>query len=381
MVAVKILPSFFERHPDRLARFEREARVLASLNHPNIGAIYGIEEGDPAGLVLELVEGETLAQRLSSGRLSASEASAYARQIADALEAAHEKGIVHRDLKPANIKITPGGVVKVLDFGLAKAAAEGSAPGVTTATATREGVVLGTAPYMSPEQARGAVVDKRTDIWAFGCVLYEMLTGHRAFPGDSAVDVIAAVVGKEPDLDALPASTPRALRTIVERCLQKDPKLRARDIGDVRNQIDAAGQRNTSRRWIAPAAAGAAFVVLTVWAGIQFGRSSPPTPAVVTRAPDVAAFAALQAQQLTTSSGFDGFLRFSADAKSMAYSSDRSGAMEIYVQGTAAGSTPAQLTSNGRQNIEPAWSPDGQFIAYHEMAGNGIWAEIGRAHV
>jgi serine/threonine protein kinase len=213
-VAIKILPKLFSSDPDRLARFEREARILASLNHPHIGAIYGVEEADGVrALVLELVEGETLAGRIARAPIPLGDFLTIARQIAEALDAAHEKGIIHRDLKPANIKITPSGVVKVLDFGLAKATAgDRAAPDLTlsptvTAGGTREGSVLGTAAYMSPEQARGTPVDKRTDIWAFGCVLYEMLTGQRPFDGASVSDTMAAVLTAEPDWKVLPAQS------------------------------------------------------------------------------------------------------------------------------------------------------------------------------
>ena len=212
-VAIKILPRHFTSDPDRLARFEREARVLASLNHPHIGAIYGFEDADGVrALVLELVEGETLADRIARGPIPLNDALTIARQIADALDAAHEKGIVHRDLKPANIKITPDGIVKVLDFGLAKAASGDAATAdltqspTVTVGGTREGVILGTAAYMSPEQARGQTVDKRTDIWAFGCVLYEMLTGRAAFARDTLTDTLAAVVEGRPNWSLLSAT-------------------------------------------------------------------------------------------------------------------------------------------------------------------------------
>jgi serine/threonine-protein kinase len=255
-VAIKILPSAFTGDTDRLARFEREARVLATLNHPNIGAIYGIEDaksnnGLPIrALVLELVEGETLAERIgrSAGAkghaMRLDEVLVIARQIAEALEVAHDKGIVHRDLKPANIKVTPEGAVKILDFGLAKAdsgsvpAAPMSQSAPTTLGATREGHVMGTAAYMSPEQARGSAVDKRADIWAFGCVLFEMLTGHVAFEGKTVTDTLAAILEKEPDWMQLPASVPPAARRLIRRCLEKDPKRRLRDIGDARYEID-----------------------------------------------------------------------------------------------------------------------------------------------
>jgi hypothetical protein len=243
-VAIKILPDVFTADANRCARFEREARLLAALNHPHIGAIYGFEERDEIhGLVLELVEGQTLAHRLRAGPLPIPEALTNARQIAEALEAAHEKGIVHRDLKPANIKITPDGIVKVLDFGLAKTAIEESANDPTrspivTASGTHEGVILGTAVYMSPEQARGKVVDKRTDIWAFGCVLYEMLTGRKAFAGDTVSDTIAAILDREPEWSALPETTPTTIRRLLKRCLEKDPRRRLRDVGDVQLELD-----------------------------------------------------------------------------------------------------------------------------------------------
>jgi serine/threonine protein kinase/Tol biopolymer transport system component len=239
-VAIKILPRHFTADPERLARFEREARVLASLNHPNIGAIYGLEAAEGVrALVLELVEGETLADRIQRGPVSAVDALTIARQIADALDAAHEKGIVHRDLKPANIKVAPSGVVKVLDFGLAKAATDVQSPEAPM-NGTQAGTILGTATYMSPEQTRGQAVDKRTDIWAFGCVLYEMLTGRAAFHGATASDTIAAILGREPDWTALPATTPRMIARLLQRCLKKDPTRRLRDIADARADIDDA---------------------------------------------------------------------------------------------------------------------------------------------
>ena len=240
-VAIKILPRHFTADPERLARFEREARLLAALNHPNIGAIYGLEAADGVrALVLELVEGETLADRIRRGPAPVTDALTIARQIADALDAAHEKGIVHRDLKPANIKVTPGGVVKVLDFGLAKAATGELQSPTVTVGGTQEGTILGTAAYMSPEQARGQAVDKRTDIWAFGCVLYEMLTGHVAFPGETVSDTIAAILGREPDWAALPATTPPLVARLLQRSLEKDLKRRLRDIGDARAELDDA---------------------------------------------------------------------------------------------------------------------------------------------
>src|SRR5436309_14092847 len=246
-VTLKLLPPLFATDDDRVARFKREAQLLASLNHPHIGAIYGFEDADnvPA-LVLELVEGDTLYDRVRRGPLPLPEALAVAQQIADALDAAHRAGIIHRDLKPSNIKITPDGVVKVLDFGLAKAlAAEGSGPDLSksptmTADGTIAGVILGTAAYMSPEQARGQPVDKRTDIWAFGCLLFDMLTGSSAFGRETVTDTIVAVVGAEPSWKSLPADTPTAIRRLLTRCLQKDARRRLHDIADARIELDDA---------------------------------------------------------------------------------------------------------------------------------------------
>jgi eukaryotic-like serine/threonine-protein kinase len=247
-VALKILPESFASDPDRLARFEREARLLASLNHPNIGAIYGFEE---RALVLELVEGGTLADRIALGPIPLESARPIIRQIVEALDAAHERGIVHRDLKPSNIKVRDDGTVKLLDFGLAKLLEPESAvhldpaaPLATTrANMTQVGLVLGTAAYMSPEQARGQPIDRRTDIWAFGCVLYEMLTGRSVFARPSVPDTVAAILEREPDWSALPASTPASVRRLLGRCFEKDRRQRLRDIGDAR--ADLAGDDTT----------------------------------------------------------------------------------------------------------------------------------------
>jgi Tol biopolymer transport system component len=288
-VAIKVLPRALASDPGRLARFQREAEVLASLNHAHIAAIYGLEEGDGLkALVLEFVEGETLADRIARGMLPVDEALAIARQIADALDAAHEKGIVHRDLKPANVKLTADGQAKVLDFGLAKAmdadssgavAGGGSmSPTMTSPAVTQAGLILGTAAYMSPEQARGRAVDARADIWAFGVVLYEMVTGVALFAGDTVTDVLAAVVTKEPDWSGVPAR----LRPLLERCLQKDPKRRLRHIGDIDLLLTpspAASVTTPARRamsiggWVL-AAALLAVVFAAVWWG-----SAPQTTA------------------------------------------------------------------------------------------------------
>ena len=273
-VALKILPDAFAGDPDRLARFQREAQVLASLNHPNIAQIHGIEEAEGTrALVLELVEGPTLADRIATGPIPLDEALPIAKQIAEALEAAHEAGVIHRDLKPANIKVREDGTVKVLDFGLAKAlnvAPDGdpSHSPTLTAAATQMGVIMGTAAYMSPEQARGKPVDKRTDIWAFGCVFYEMLSGRKAFAGEDASLTLAAIMKSEPPLTTLPGATPDALRRIITCCLEKDPTKRLRDIGDLR-VLEEGARPDTpkqatgwSRRlaWIAAGVVGGAII-------------------------------------------------------------------------------------------------------------------------
>jgi eukaryotic-like serine/threonine-protein kinase len=246
-VALKVLPEAFLADAERIARFEREAKAIASFNHPNIGAIHGLEESHGiAALVLELVEGPTLAHRIAGEPIPLHEALSIARQIAQALDAAHERGIVHRDLKPGNIVLTAEGVAKVLDFGLAKIASSDAGPAAvndltrspTALGPTGEGVLLGTAPYMSPEQARGKAVDKRTDVWAFGCVLFEMLTGRRAFSGETSSDTIAAILERQPDWTQLPSSTPPATRRLLRRCLEKDPRRRLRDIADVHAELD-----------------------------------------------------------------------------------------------------------------------------------------------
>ena len=391
-VAIKVLPTSFAADPERLARFEREARLLASLNHPNIGAIYGVEEAPGfTALVLELVEGETLAARIARKPsalspppltgLPLAEALSIARQIADALDAAHERGIVHRDLKPANIVLTSDGVVKVLDFGLAKGAGGaggtgavgGSDDGLTHSPTvigpTMDGVLLGTAPYMSPEQARGKAVDKRTDIWAFGCVLYEALTGRRAFPGETTSDTIAAILEREPDWTALPAATPPPVRRLLHRCLEKDAKRRLRDVGDARGDLSDAttdvpapgSMPTTTNRlrwlpWLIAAVAVAAAV-----ASMSTTTSSPIDD--VTIGP------------LTSDSGVTTAPSLSADGRLLAYASDRSGRgdLDIWVQQTAGG-TPLRVTDDAADDTDPDLSADGSRIVFRsERAGGGVY--------
>ncbi len=287
-VAIKVLPAHVTADPDRLSRFTREARLLAALNHPNVGAIYEVEEaGGLRGLVLELIEGGTLADRLEGGALPLRESLGIARQIASALEAAHEKGIVHRDLKPANVKITPAGVVKVIDFGIAKL--DGRDGRSTPDTATSTGLILGTAAYMSPEQARGGSVDKRTDIWAFGCVLYEMLTGQQPFDAKTSSDMIASILEHEPAWDRLPSTVPHSIVRLLRRCLSKDPAERLHDIADARLEIadamslaapgvdrkPAIARSNTRWVWVALTSA-AAIVGATVWWALS--RETGPAP-------------------------------------------------------------------------------------------------------
>jgi Tol biopolymer transport system component len=293
-VAIKVLPAAFAADSGFLARFQREAQSLAALNHPNVAHIYGLEKS--AGidaLVLELVEGETLAERIARGPVPVPEALEIARQIGDALEAAHEKGIVHRDLKPANVKVTPEGRVKVLDFGLAKAVAgdtlssDATQSPTLTAAATKAGVVIGTAAYMSPEQARGQAVDKRADIWAFGAVLYEMLTGKRAFGGDTVSDTLASVLVRDPDWSALPTSTTSAVRRVIKRCLDRNPKTRLHDIADARLEMDetvdagepsaapvvVAARRGRHTVWLLVASLGAATIAAILASG--FWKRNP----------------------------------------------------------------------------------------------------------
>jgi serine/threonine-protein kinase len=359
-VAIKVLLDRPD-DPEQLRRFHTEARALAALNHPHIAQIYGVEEanGSPA-LVIELVEGDTLADRIRRGALAPIEALKIARQIADALDAAHERGIIHRDLTPANVKITTDGTVKVLDFGLAKAreANAGANDSQTvTAASTQAGVILGTTAYMSPEQARGQAVDERTDIWAFGAVLYEMLAGRRAFGGETVSDVIAAVIEREPDYGSLPNSTPPLVRRLLHRCLEKEPRRRLRAIADARADLeDSAALRAVPDGWHPrrTIAVGAAAVLLIVAASFVLLRNLP-RPAV----PAVARFAhLLPEKQAYATNGFP-LIAVSPDGRSIVYGSTD----QLHVRPVDA------LASRALQGIEgspsaPFFSPDGQSIGY-----------------
>src|SRR6266852_72892 len=268
-VAIKVLPTALAQNPDRLARFEREAKVLAALNHPNIAIIHGLED---RAIVMELVEGPTLADRIAAGAIPLGESLKIAVQIADALEAAHEKGVVHRDLKPANVKVREDGTVKVLDFGLAQLSPDRQGGDSTlTMGATEAGMILGTAAYMAPEQARGKRIDKRADIWACGVVLYEMLTGHGPFGDEDIAGTLAAVIHKEPDFAQVPAK----VRRLLGRCLEKDPKKRLRDIGDAWESLEeapapAVAVKRSERRWLWPAAVGVFPLAFAALAFIHF---------------------------------------------------------------------------------------------------------------
>jgi serine/threonine protein kinase len=389
-VAIKILPAVFTSDPERRARFDREARMLAALNHPHIAQIFGFEEADHThALVMELVEGETVGERIEGLRakgkgLALDEALAIARQIADALEYAHEHGIIHRDLKPANIMVTPAGAVKVLDFGLAKAVA-GDGSGVdlsqaptVTGTGTRAGVVLGTPAYMSPEQARGKPVDKRTDIWAFGCVLFELVCGRAAFAGETTNDVVAKILERDPDWRALPETTPAGVRHLLQRCLEKDVNRRLHDIGDARVDLDdalnprrasASGPSNRAAwrtgAWLvaAAAAAGAVGIGLYTWrasssrerSGTEVGQNQWVQ---LTRLPDTVSQPALSSdgRMLTFVRGPDTFLAPG----------------EIYVKMLPAGEA-VQLTHDGAPKMSPVFSPDSSQIAYTAGDSNTRW--------
>ncbi len=383
-VALKILPDSFTQDPDRLARFRREAQVLASLNHPHIGAIYGLDEADRRQfLVLELVDGETLHDRIARGPIPIEEALPIARQIAEALEAAHEQGIIHRDLKPANIKVRPDGTVKVLDFGLAKladpvgtglqsdpSAAQSQSPTITTPAATGMGVILGTAAYMAPEQARGKAVDKRSDIWAFGCVLYEMLTGKRAFEGDGVSDTLATVIKSEPDWSVLPVTTPASIRKLLRRCLEKDRRERLPDIGvarlEIKDALTAPPTESVARA--VPArrvwALAVAFLLVGVVAGtavwlamraVERDDSTRVTRLLVNVRP---------AEELGGPGGrpIRTGIALSPDGRSLAFSAVRGDKRQIYLrQLSELLATPIAGTDGG---TVPFFSSDGQSLGY-----------------
>jgi serine/threonine protein kinase/Tol biopolymer transport system component len=367
-VAIKILPPAFTSDPERLARFEREARMLAALNHPNIGSIYGLEDADGIrALVLELVDGETLADRIARGPLPLKDALAVARQIADALDAAHERGIVHRDLKPSNVALTRDGTVKVLDFGLAKASADGSSPDLTnsptiTVDRTRDGTILGTPAYMSPEQARGQAVDKRTDIWAFGCVLYEMLTGRVAFPGKTIPDTLAGVLEREPDWALLPATTPPVIHRLLRRCLEKSTKRRVRDIGDAAIDFsDAATSpanitepRTRASRWIWGLASG------LVAAGIALGWTI-----VLLRQPPVVENRTVRLTvnpPAGTEFGEDTGAAMSPDGRMLAFVTGSSSTTKLWVR--PLNSLSARELPGTDAATFPFWSPDSRSLGF-----------------
>ncbi|MEO5895739.1 MAG: protein kinase [Vicinamibacterales bacterium] len=369
-VAIKILSAAFAADSDRVSRFQREARILASLNHPNIGGIHGIEEADGMiALVMELVDGEDLAQRIARGPMPLDEALPVARQIAEALDAAHQGGVIHRDLKPANIRVRVDGTVKVLDFGLAKAietaggAGDSSqSPTITTPAFTQAGMILGTAAYMSPEQARGKPVDKRTDIWSFGCVLYEMLTGRRPFPGDGISDVIASVLARDPDMSALPETVPPAIRRLIKRCLRKDRNERVRDIGDARlelSEAQAAGfevaarpgpkapMRATGRfAWTAAVAALMGATLAVGWAILQQSPAAPETRLEIATPPAA----------VPTS------VAISPDGRAIVYVADSEGHSRLWLRSME---TAATRVIPGTDTAEaPFWAPDSQSIGF-----------------
>ena len=383
-VALKVLPDLFASQPDRLARFERESRVLAALKHPNIAAIYGVEEGNGVhALVLELVEGETLGERIARGPLAIQDALTIARQVADAIEAAHESGIVHRDLKPANIKITPAGAVKVLDFGLAKAfdvdtghpdIAISASPTFTSPAATHLGVIIGTASYMSPEQARGKVVDQRSDLWAFGCVLYEMLTGRHAFEGDEVTDVIARIIERDVDFTALPPATPPSIRRLLRRTLEKDRKRRLADPSDARLEIEealgaapaearadghtgAAAQRPRLMRALPWAVAGGALLLATA-AVVAWAPWRPaPAPALMRLNSEIGLEGTLAADQGAAAVP-------SPDGSLLAFTAQATGTddVQLYVRRLDQLQSIALAGTTGARN--PFFSADGQWIAF-----------------
>jgi len=370
LVAIKVLLPVLASDPDRLAWFSREAQLLASLNHPHIAQVHGFENADGVhALVMELIEGPTLAERITRGPIPVDEALTMAKQVADAIDAAHDQGIIHRDLKPANIKVRPDGTVKVLDFGLAKAVASdvtarqgiSRSPAVAL-DATRVGVILGTAAYMSPEQARGLPVDTRADIWAFGCVLYEMLTGRRPFAGETIPETLAAILEREPDWNGFPYSTPAGIRELLRHCLQRDLALRTRTIAEARKTIEKA-QRG-SNRW--RVAALSAAVVATLAVGVVVWWREPVRP--VDRSEWV---------QLTQFSDSVVQPALSPDGRMLAFVRGPSASSpqvpgQVYVKMLPNGE-PVQLTNDGLFKLSPVFSPDGLRIAYGTVSTGFEW--------
>ena len=373
-VAIKVLLPAVADDPARLARFSREARVLASLNHPHIAQIHGLEDAGVRALVMELVEGPTLADRIATAAIPVGEALSIATQIAQALEAAHEQGIIHRDLKPANVKVREDGTVKLLDFGLAKAldptsraSLDATHPPAPASHPTEAGVILGTAAYMSPEQVRGVAVDKRSDIWAFGCVLYEMLTAQPAFPGETTSDTIAAVLDREPDVRALPADTPTSVKHLLRRCLDKDLKQRLRDIGEARVELEALvaapprRSRPTSRGvWVSIAA------LLVVAAGIGVFYSTRPSAPVTSPS---------EYTQLTNFTDSAVAPSLSPDGRMVTFKRGEDSFLsrgQIYVKLLPNGES-VQLTNDAGRKYAPVFTPDGSRIAYTYWPTSGVW--------
>ncbi len=359
-VAIKVLSPSVVVDADRCARFDREARLIAALNHPHIAAIYGIEdaEGGSRALVLELVEGDTIAERIERGPIPWRQTLAIARQIADALDAAHEKGIVHRDLKPANIKITPEGVVKVLDFGIAKAVDESAAGGSATVT-EMHAQILGTAAYMSPEQARGGRVDKRTDIWAFGCIVFEMLSGRCAFGGATATDTLAQVIGHEPDWSVLPKDVPAGLIALLRRCLSKDARHRLRDIGDLQLEEAIAAQAMASSPWRQRLVWLTGGVLAATFVGAGAWLSQRETVA--------AAPVGVSLRRLTDFVGLEQAPALSPDGRAVAFVARADGYRHVFVR-LLAGGSPLQITRDAIDHEEPRWAPDSSSLIYFTRA-------------
>ena len=373
-VALKLLPAHLAQDPERMARFAREAKLLASLNHPNIASIFGLEQEDGIqALALELVEGPTLAHRIAQGPIPLEEALPIARQIAEAVEYAHELGIVHRDLKPDNIKLRPDGAVKVLDFGLAKALETGGPRAATsgarmsvsptiTSAGTQAGVILGTATYMAPEQAKGRPVDKRADIWAFGCVLYEMLTARRPFDGETATEVLAAIIRAEPDWSALPADVPAGIRRLMRRAVEKDPKRRLRDIGEARIAIDdpsalesapapaALPPRAGARPWLVVALVVAALALGAAVAWVLRPRPAPPVVARVEQT--------LPIDQIPTGRARIR-LALSPDGTNLVYVANN----RLYLRPVGSFTATELAGTDGANG--PFFSPDGEWIGFY----------------